>query len=86
MLEESQDGIGHGRQGKRLVPVGEVGSGVKTWREVKRAEDRNTSIRHVGMEISGDPVKGNELWTASVCLCALLLHTHVCPTRHFFGC
>lgn len=86
MLEEAQEGVGHGSQGERLFPVGEVGNGVKTWREVKQTEDRAISIRHVSMEIRGDLVKGNELRTAHVCLRALLLHTHVCPTLHFIGC
>lgn len=57
VLKETQEGVGHGSQGKRLFPVGGVRNGVRTWREVKQAEDRTTSIRHVGIEISSDLVK-----------------------------
>ena len=74
MLEETQEYVGHGSQGKRLFPVGGVGSVFRTWREAKLAEDR-PHPSDMGMEISGDLVKGNQLRTARVCLHTL--HTHV---------
>ena len=89
ILEETQEGVGHRSQGKRLLPIGGVGNGVRTWREVKQAEDRTTSIRHVDMEISGDLIK-EIIWgqpayafIPSLCIAMSAQHFTTLATNNF---